>query len=60
MTSMYASVIYVMVTLSTSFLELLPGADDGLMPEGAVIYDTRDPISLSDLLGKIVFQGNDS
>ena len=46
--------------LGGNFLELLPGADDGLMPEGTVIYDTRDPVSLSDLLGKIVFQGNDS
>ena len=31
-----------------------------MMPEGTVIFDTRDPVSLSDLLGKIVFQGNDS
>ena len=46
--------------LGGNFLELLPGADDGLMPEGTVIFDTRDPVSLSDLLGKIVFQGNDS
>lgn len=46
--------------LGGQFLELLPGADDDLMPEGAVIFDTHDPVSLSDLLGKIVFQGNDS
>ena len=46
--------------LGGNYLELLPGADDGLMPAGTVIFDTRDPVSLSELLGKIVFQGNDS
>ncbi len=46
--------------LGGNFLELLPGADDDLMSEGTVIFDTRDPVSMSDLLGKIVFQGNDS
>ena len=46
--------------LGGNFLELLPGAEDGLMPEGTVIFDTRDPVSLSDLLGKIVFQGNEN
>ena len=46
--------------LGGNFLELLPGVDDALMLEGAVIFDTRDPVSLSDLLGKIVFQGNGS
>jgi len=46
--------------LGGNFLELLPGAGEDMMPEGTVIFDTRDPVSLSDLLGKIVFQGNDS
>ena len=46
--------------LGGNFLELLPGAGEDLMPEGTIIFDTRDPVSLSDLLGKIVFQGNDS
>lgn len=46
--------------LGGNFLELLPGASDDMMPEGTVIFDTRDPVSLSDLLGKIVFQGNES
>lgn len=46
--------------LGGNFLELLPGAGDEIMPEGTVIFDTRDPVSLSDLLGKIVFQGNES
>ena len=46
--------------LGGNFLELLPGAGEDVMPEGTVIFDTRDPVSLSDLLGKIVFQGNES
>jgi len=46
--------------LGGNFLELLPGAEDEMMPEGTVIFDTRDPVSLSDLLGKIVFQGNEN
>lgn len=46
--------------LGGNFLELLPGAGEDMMPEGTTIFDTRDPVSLSDLLGKIVFQGNDS
>ena len=46
--------------LGGNFLELLPGAGDDMLPEGSVIFDTRDPVSLSDLLGKIVFQGTDN
>ena len=46
--------------LGGNFLELLPGAGEDVMPEGTIIFDTRDPVSLSDLLGKIVFQGNES
>lgn len=45
--------------LGGNFLEILPGNSDELMQAGTVIYDTRDPVSLSDLLGKFVFQGND-
>ena len=46
--------------LGGNFLELLPGAGEDVMPEGTIIFDTRDPVSLSDLLGKVVFQGNES
>ena len=38
-----------------NYLELIPGADEDMMQHGEVIYDTRDPISLTDLLGKAVF-----
>ena len=37
------------------YLELIPGADEDMMKPGEVIYDTRDPVSLTDLLGKAVF-----
>jgi phospholipid/cholesterol/gamma-HCH transport system substrate-binding protein len=46
--------------LGGNFLEIMPGTSDQLMAEGSIIYDTRDPVSLSDLLGKFVFQNNDN
>ena len=41
--------------LGGNYLELIPGADEETMQPGEVIYDTRDPVSLTDLLGKAVF-----
>ena len=41
--------------LGNNYLELIPGADEDMMQPGEVIYDTRDPVSLTDLLGKAVF-----
>ncbi len=41
--------------LGGNYLELIPGADEDMMKPGEVIYDTRDPVSLTDLLGKAVF-----
>ena len=47
--------------LGGNFMELIPGADFDYLEPGAAIYDTRDPVSLSDLLGRFVFQsGNDN
>ena len=46
--------------LGGNYLELMPGAATDTLGVGAVIYDTRDPISLSDLLGKAVFSSNNS
>ena len=46
--------------LGGNFLELLPGADETDLAAGDVIYDTTDPVSLTDLLGKIVFQGGNA
>ncbi|MDA7720698.1 outer membrane lipid asymmetry maintenance protein MlaD [Alphaproteobacteria bacterium] len=44
--------------LGGNYLELMPGAATDTLGAGGVIYDTRDPISLSDLLGKAVFSPN--
>ncbi|MEC8366168.1 MAG: outer membrane lipid asymmetry maintenance protein MlaD [Pseudomonadota bacterium] len=41
--------------LGGNYLELIPGADEDMLQPGEVIYDTRDPVSLTDLLGKAVF-----
>ena len=41
--------------LGVNYLELLPGAEIDMLQPGDVIYDTRDPVSLTDLLGKAVF-----
>ena len=41
--------------LGGNYLELIPGADEDMMQPGEVIYDTLDPVSLTDLLGKAVF-----
>ena len=41
--------------LGGNYIELIPGADEEMMQPGEVIYDTRDPVSLTDLLGKAVF-----
>ena len=41
--------------LGGNYLELMPGADLEMLQPGEVIYDTRDPVSLTDLLGKAVF-----
>jgi phospholipid/cholesterol/gamma-HCH transport system substrate-binding protein len=47
--------------LGGNYLELMPGAESAMLTSGAVIYDTRDPVSISDLLGKMVFStGNDA
>ena len=41
--------------LGGNYLELMPGSATETLGSGAVIYDTRDPVSLSDLLGKAFF-----
>ena len=46
--------------LGGNYIELMPGAATDTLGAGAVIYNTRDPISLSDLLGKAVFSSNNS
>ncbi len=41
--------------LGGNYIDLIPGFDDAILSGGDVIYDTRDPTNLSDLLGKAVF-----
>ena len=41
--------------LGGNYLELMPGADLEMLQPGDVIYDTRDPVRLTDLLGQAVF-----
>ncbi|MBL6622999.1 MAG: outer membrane lipid asymmetry maintenance protein MlaD [Alphaproteobacteria bacterium] len=45
--------------LGGQYLEIIPGGAESYLDAGAVIYDTRDPVSLTDLLGKVVFAGAD-
>lgn len=45
--------------LGGQYLELIPGAAESYLADGDVIYDTRDPVSLTDLLGKLVFSSAD-
>ncbi|MCG8625452.1 MAG: outer membrane lipid asymmetry maintenance protein MlaD [Proteobacteria bacterium] len=46
--------------LGGSYVELIPGISDEVMTDGFVIFDTRDPVNLADLIGKAVFSGGDS
>ena len=46
--------------LGGNYVELMPGAEDEMLAAGAVIYDTRDPVSISDLLGKMVFSSGNN
>ena len=44
--------------LGGNYLELMPGSSTDQLAAGGVIYDTRDPVSLTDLLGKAVFSSS--
>ena len=41
--------------LGGSYIDIIPGFEEEYIAEGDLIYDTRDPVSLTDLLGKAVF-----
>jgi phospholipid/cholesterol/gamma-HCH transport system substrate-binding protein len=43
--------------LGGSFIDILPGFEETYITDGGLIYDTRDPVNLTDLLGKAVFSG---
>jgi len=46
--------------LGGNHVDILPGFEEDFLRSGAVIYDTRDPVNLTDLLGKAVFSGGGS
>ena len=43
--------------LGGSFIDIIPGYEEEMIADGDIIYDTRDPVNLTDLLGKAVFSG---
>ena len=45
--------------LGGQYVEIIPGASDQMLKNDETIYDTRDPISLTDLLGQAVFSATD-
>jgi phospholipid/cholesterol/gamma-HCH transport system substrate-binding protein len=46
--------------LGGSHVEILPGFEDERLNDGDRIHDTRDPVNLTDLLGKAVFSGSNT
>jgi phospholipid/cholesterol/gamma-HCH transport system substrate-binding protein len=46
--------------LGGNHVDILPGFEEDFLQSGAVIFDTRDPVNLTDLLGKAVFSGGGS
>ena len=43
--------------LGGNHVEILPGFEDESLADGDTIFDTRDPVNLTDLLGRAVFSG---
>ena len=41
--------------LGGQFIEIIPGASEVMLQEEETLYNTRDPVSLTDLLGQAVF-----
>ena len=45
--------------LGGQYVEIIPGVSDEMLKDDETIYDTRDPVSLTDLLGQAVFSATD-
>ena len=45
--------------LGGQYVEIIPGASDEMLQDDETIYNTRDPVSLTDLLGQAVFSATD-
>lgn len=43
--------------LGGNHIDIIPGFEEDAISSGGMIYDTRDPVNLTDLLGKAVFSG---
>ena len=44
--------------LGGNFVDIIPGVSDTYMEPDDIIYDTSDPVSFSDMLGKVIYSGN--
>ena len=44
--------------LGGNFIDIIPGSSEIYLKQGDKIYDTRDSLSFTDLLGKLVFSGD--
>ena len=45
--------------LGGNYIELLPGASETFLKSDDIIYNTRDSVSLTDLLGKAIFSATE-
>ena len=43
--------------LGGNFLDIIPGSSDQNLGPNDIIYDTTDPVSFTDMLGKVIFSG---
>ena len=44
--------------LGGNFLDIVPGSSAQNLRPSDIIYDTTDPVSFTDMLGKVIFSGN--
>ena len=44
--------------LGGNFLDIIPGSSEQNLGPSDIIYDTTDPVSFTDMLGKVIFSGN--
>ena len=44
--------------LGGNYLDIVPGSSETFLSPNDIIYDTSDPVSFTDMLGKMVFSGN--
>lgn len=44
--------------LGGNFVDIIPGSSEIYMKPDDIIFDTSDPVSFTDMLGKVIFSGN--